>query len=87
MKKLTLKEHKTITLEYNEDYLVDIVITPDEFEAWLYKKGYAIKDMMFGVCRQQVGYEETLENFIDMVESNLICQNYIEHYEEDYVMC
>ena len=46
---MTKNNIKTVTYDYDDDYRIDIVSLPEEGrEAWLYHKGYGIKQLMFG---------------------------------------
>ena len=65
-----------------ENFCVDIVTDNDEkmYNAWLYRKDVGVKAYMFGVSYDN----ETYESFIEMVEANLIVENYMELYDEDY---
>lgn len=65
----------TDTYTYN-DYMIDIVITPDDFEGWIYKKSAGLKMLMFGCPKKQQDYNE----FITLIENNI--EEYIPLLEE-----
>lgn len=55
-----------LNLEYDDEYLIDIVILPDGgYEAWLYERDGGVKTLMFG------GNEGTVTDFIEIVEANV----------------
>lgn len=68
----------TITTYECEEYLVDIVTTSDSYEAWLYRKEYGVKVLMFGAYRTL----NTLEEFLETVEANI--DEYAESYDNEY---
>ena len=61
------------------DFMVDIVEMEDVFEAYLYRNGYGVKSLMFGVDKAQT----TKEDFISLVSANL--HTHIDHYMEEVV--
>lgn len=67
----------TTTYECGE-FLVDIVTTGDSYEAWLYRKEYGVKVLMFGSYRTL----NTLEEFLETVEANI--DEYAESYDNEY---
>ena len=83
---LTKADHKTTTYTYEELWNIDIVETTDSyaplFEAWLYHRDYGIKAFMFGEPKTEV---RTIEEFLEIVESNLMTGDYIDDYREDYI--
>ena len=79
-----LKDTTVKTTTYTAGaFCIDIVEKPDEFEAFLYHKGYGIKDLMFGSPKQQHDGEQTFEMFLELVEANLT--DYINIYREEYM--
>ena len=64
----------TITTFCDGDFLIDIVETDKAWEAWLYRKDYGVKDLMFGMSKKD--YSE--DRFLDFVMVNL------EWHEEFY---
>lgn len=70
---------KTSTYWINNDFLVDIVETPENYEAFLYSKDYSIKMSMFGCPISQQSYDY----FLELVETNL--QEHIEAYKNEYM--
>ena len=79
MKKLN---NKITTYEYEIKICVDIVETPDSFEAWIYDKNYGIKELMWGSSKNNTRFNEpytqTFEEFKKLVSAN------IEDYIGDY---
>jgi len=67
----------TTTYEHGE-FLVDIVTTNDSREAWLYRKDYGVKSLMFGAYISL----NTLEEFLETVEENL--DEYEKNYDAEY---
>lgn len=62
------------TYEYENKICVDIVETPDDFEAWIYDKDYGIKELMWGEPKNK----QTFEGFKKLVSANI--KNYIGNY-------
>lgn len=60
------------------EYMVDIATTSDSYEAWIYRKEYGVKDLMFGMPQAQ----QTLDEFLDIVEANI--EDYAKGYDEEY---
>ena len=61
---LTKYDIKTTTYRYNDDFLIDIVQAGDYLEAWIYRRDYGVKDLMFGT--EDIKYDE----FLDTVAFN-----------------
>ena len=83
MKKMKRIYEKPIEkYQYNDDYFVDIAIVTNDlevvFEAWLYKKGYGVKMLMYGMPARQINYEY----YKECVEADV--DDYIEMYKESY---
>ena len=72
-------ENKIETYWHGGDWFVDIVTTPDNYEAYLYSKGCCIKELMFGMPIKQQSYEE----FIEIVEGNV--NDHTEIYIKEYL--
>lgn len=67
-----------VTYEHGE-FLVDIVTTSDTYEAWIYREEYGVKNLMFGVPKEQ----QTLDVFLEIVAANV--EEYGANYDEEYV--
>lgn len=61
----------------HKGYVIDIVITKNDYEAWISMDGYGDKHMMFGMPREQQGYTE----FVDIVRANI--EDYMDLCDED----
>lgn len=70
------------TYEYEIKICVDIVETPDSFEAWIYDKDYGTKELMWGEPKKNIRFNEpytqTFEGFKKLVNINI--KNYIGDY-------
>ena len=64
----------TKTYSSDNKFLVDVVETENDYEAWIYRKGDGIKNLMFGCPKTQQSYSE----FIELVMYNL------DTYKHDY---
>lgn len=64
-------------------FRVDIIETPEEFEAWLYHINIGIKEFMFGSGKEQ---HKNRTDFCEMVEVNLHSQGYIGDYINEYMI-
>ena len=77
---------QTITFEIDypsvPGFMVDIVETPEEYEAWIYHENVGIKDFMFGGPKSQ---SKDRSDFCDLVEVNLHVQDYISSYIDEYM--
>ena len=71
------------TGKYYKGFLVDIVEKSDIWEAWLYHTDYGVKEMMFGVAKNDP--DDTTEGFIKLVFANLVKNPYIENYIDLYM--
>lgn len=67
----------TFSYEY-EDYMLDIVITPDTYELWIYQESYGVKLFIIGVSKDSI----TLERFKDYAEENV--EDFIEYFVNDF---
>ena len=74
--------NKITTYEYEINIRVDIVETPDKFEAWIYDRNYGIKQLMWGEPKNNMRFNEpytqTFEKFKKLVSANI--EDYIESY-------
>ena len=77
--KITLR--KTTTYNADGDWYIDVVETPDEFEAWIWMGSYCMKSLMWGEPKQQVWGVVTKKDFISRVKT--LWTDYIEGYIED----
>lgn len=68
---------RTTTYE-DGDFLIDIVETDKAWEAWLYRKDYGVKDLMFGMLKKD--YSE--DRFLNFVIVNL--EWHEEFYDKDH---
>lgn len=70
------------TYEYEIKICVDIVETPDSFEAWIYDKDYGIKELMWGEPKNNIRFNEpytqTFEGFKKLVSESI--KDYIGSY-------
>ena len=72
-----------ITRYEDDGFLVDIVETPEEFEAWIGHKSYGVSSLMLGVPKQNPTLPDmTFEMFMDMVNANLA--QYKEYYAKEF---
>lgn len=70
-------EIKTTTYSYVKEYLVDIVETENDYEAYVYSKDNCYKIFMFGCPKEQ----QTKDEFIDMVKASM--DDFISDYEHE----
>lgn len=71
---------RTETYEYSMDYLVDIQIYSDKYEAYIYHKDYGIKMFVVGFPANTT----TKKEFIENVEYIIDKENTIDIYD-DYI--
>ena len=64
----------------HDDFFVDIVSTGKDYEAWLYKKDYSLKMLMFGMPEAQQSYNV----FLEIVANSLSTKEYQEIYNIEY---
>ena len=76
-----IRTNNTKTYDAGEDFRVDIVILPDEYEAWIYRKDSGYKSLMFGMPKNQPYTNITYDGFIEIVTANL--DEYIDGYIDD----
>lgn len=65
-----MKKAETVTTTYEvgiEDFLIDITVSNEGREAWIYRRSYGVKNLMFGVDEDQ----ETEESFLKLVWLNI----------------
>ena len=74
-----MKKTPTTTTTYeHRGFLVDIVTTSDCYEAWICRKDYTVKTLMFGVPKEQ----QTLDVFLEIVAANV--EKYGAAYDNEY---
>ena len=71
---------QTETFAYG-DYRVDMTATSKSFGAWIYRKDYGIKELMFEIPRTQNGKRISPDEFLEIVENEL--SDAIGIYEEE----
>ena len=80
------------TYDYDETFMVDITLeketlgngtTEEGYNAYLYAKGYGIKEHLIGWVKGQSNIK-TEEEFLDMVECTLEFEDYINEYKEKW---
>lgn len=76
-----MKKIDNITETYwiKDKFLMDIVTTPDSYEAYVYNADYGIKSLMLGLPKDQQDYNKAIELF----EYNVM--EYIDYYIENYM--
>lgn len=69
---------KTETYEMGKGFMLDVVEERDTYEAWIWRQGFGVKDLAFGVPKSKT----TKEEFIDLAEQNftLHAKRYVEAY-------
>ena len=72
MKKTNIE---TTTFIFTKEYLIDIVETDENYEAYIYTKHDGIKMLMFGCPKEQ----QTEEEFFELVKGTV--DEYIAEYE------
>lgn len=72
------KTSNITTYSYGE-FLVDVTDKLEEYEAFIYHKDYGVKDLMFGVSKDQ----NTLDEFMEIVFYNL--PKHIDTYKSEYM--
>jgi len=83
VKRFTKAQNSLLETYRFGNYIIEICKETDfdgneSFDAYLQRKGYGIKDYMFGVPTET----NTLEGFIELVEANI--EEYIRFYREEY---
>lgn len=63
---------KTTTYNAAGDWYIDVVETPDEFEAWIWMEPYGHKSFMWGQPKEQSYGIVTRKEFMDMVKVSWI---------------
>lgn len=69
---------KTTSYEIGTKFMVDIVETDNTYHAWIYRKDYGVKCLMFGVRKKQ----QKKASFILTVINNL--PDYMNVYNETW---
>lgn len=65
--KITLR--KTTTYNADGDWYIDVVETPDEFEAWIWMEPYGHKSFMWGEPKEQSCGTTTRKEFMSRVKA------------------
>ena len=71
----------TWSFQYDEDYIVDVVIHNCVLEAWLYRKDYSVKMFLYGVKASDIGFDDFVYQAGHYIEEN----DCIKFYEDEYV--
>ncbi len=71
--------YKFKTFGYDNGFRMDIVITENNYEGWIYHKDYEVKKFMFGLPKFQQTYDEALKIF------SYNFDEYIKGYIEEYI--
>lgn len=74
-------ENNTKTYEYKFGFLIDVVDRGDMWDVWLYNRDIYAKEFLFGLYKNSF---ENYQEFLECIESNLINQNYLTDYIEEY---
>ncbi len=61
-----------------DEFMVDVVDTPECYGAFLYRLGYGVKTLMFGVDKA----DTTKKEFLALIRANLA--TYVARYIEKY---
>lgn len=72
-------EIKTTTYSYTKEYLVDVVETDEDYEAYIYTAENVFKLLMFGCPKEQ----QTKSEFLDVVDANM--DEFITEYESTII--
>lgn len=81
MKEIT---SENITRFMHNDFVVTVIETDDDFEAWLHHKDYGVSALLFAVPKFQPHAKEiTYPGFLGMVESSIEAE--IKTYTELYM--
>ena len=78
---MMLIENKTYTYWIGGNFLLDIVDTPECYEAYIYHTSYGVKSMILGCSKEYT----TLQGFIEEVQAKDIIIPAMEYYREDYM--
>lgn len=77
--KIRTKTHElTLVYETKNNFMVDILVKNDTYEAWIYKKDMGVKELMFGIPKNSTCSLQMEE----LVEKNL--EEYMIDYEMSY---
>lgn len=71
----------TETYAVDDTYCIDIVNTGTEYEAWVYRKDYGVKVLMYGISVDGITYER----FVKI--SGINAKSYIEVYQREEEVC
>ena len=61
-----------------DDFIVEIHDVDGNYEAWIHKEDYCVKEMSIGAPK----YQQSLDRFVEIVEANM--HVYISAYIEEY---
>lgn len=79
MKGIRIIGREVIKIYEKDDWIVEVWIVNDDFEAWIQHKDYGIKSLMFGMPAQQ----QSTQDFMKIVENSI--DEYVEYYANEYM--
>ena len=80
MKMTSIKIDTYDISDEKDGYMIDIVTTDEDYEAWIYHKDYTDKQFMYSCSKEQ----ETYESFIKLVTMGNI-KGHIKYYQNTYI--
>lgn len=85
MRDVTQRELFT-TVYDGERFIVELEYhcNKDEYEAWMYREGYGVKEHIYGWPRVQQGMILTFDAFKKLVFDDLADGGYFDYYTEQY---
>lgn len=69
------KETITIDRYTKENFVVEVFEEAEMYEAWIFEKSYGVKNLMFGIAKDDMSKDE----FVQIVFGNF------EQYAKDYI--
>lgn len=72
------KSTKKIDVYTNGEFTIEVDESGECYEAYIYRNGYGIKELMFGLPKEQ----QTKEEAIDIILANF--EEYAADYDEEY---
>lgn len=57
---------RTQTYEMGDGYMLDVTEGRDTYEAWVWREGFGVKDLMFSALKSKMG----MDDFMLMAEKN-----------------
>lgn len=67
------------TATYSDgDFMIDIVTGSDWYDAWLYRKNFGVKMLMFGIPKA----DSTADELLEMVQLDI--ESYKQVYDQEY---